>query len=109
MELVDVLSPDSTDLISQKSSQKISQSMIASEEKQDGLGQGPRPKSSADLEPVIAPVVPTQFRPETEETAEEREQRMVHDVYETIAPHFSKTRYKVSPTEKQCLLLLDLT
>jgi len=47
---------------------------------------------------VPVPVLPSRFDEDEQrnrETAEEREQRMVHDVYETIAPHFSKTRYKV--------------
>ena len=47
---------------------------------------------------VPVPVLPSRFEEDEQrkqETAEEREQRMVHDVYETIAPHFSKTRYKV--------------
>jgi hypothetical protein len=47
---------------------------------------------------VPVPVLPSRFEEDEQrkqETAEEREQRMVHDVYEAIAPHFSKTRYKV--------------
>ena len=47
-------------------------------------------------EPTV-PVVPSEFKDDQEETPEAREQRMVHDVYETIAPHFSQTRYKPWP------------
>ncbi|KAJ9109345.1 hypothetical protein QFC21_000674 [Naganishia friedmannii] len=42
-------------------------------------------------------VIPSQFQPEETETPAEREQRTVHDVYESIAPHFSATRYKPWP------------
>lgn len=41
------------------------------------------------------PVDPEPPRANDSETAEEREQRTVHDVYESIAGHFSQTRYKV--------------
>lgn len=47
-------------------------------------------------EPTV-PVIPSEFKDDQEETPEAREQRMVHDVYETIAPHFSQTRYKPWP------------
>lgn len=55
-------------------------------------------------------VIPSQFQPEETETPAEREQRTVHDVYESIAPHFSATRYKVSidPYEPTCYVLVDL-
>lgn len=47
-------------------------------------------------EPTV-PVLPSEFKDDREESPEAREQRMVHDVYETIAPHFSQTRYKPWP------------
>lgn len=53
-------------------------------------------------------VIPSQFKPEETETAAEREQRTVHDVYESIAPHFSATRYKVSDKSHKSLVSLSL-
>ena len=56
------------------------------------------PPASARTQPIMpVAVVPSRFEPEQVETAAQREQRTVHDVYEQIAPHFSATRYKVRP------------
>lgn len=52
------------------------------------------PAQRPDNVPVL-PAASNEFASQQPETADEREQRTVHDVYETIAPHFSRTRYKV--------------
>lgn len=52
------------------------------------------PSQRPDNVPVL-PAASNEFASQQPETADEREQRTVHDVYETIAPHFSRTRYKV--------------
>lgn len=51
-------------------------------------------------------VTPSHF--DQVETPAEREQRTVHDVYESIAPHFSATRYKVRPASPSLTALTPI-
>ena len=50
----------------------------------------PIPKPQARPKPIPKPI-------EAFQNPDEGEEETVHEVYERIAPHFSQTRYKVSP------------